>query len=185
MAFGQYQITTSPSSHAVVDGSGTVVAVGRLLDGPTHTFSGGTSHWPRQREGHAPQRAVTQPRRSAGCSRPSPRETQGDSTRKKPSGQSAARVIPIRGRDHAKADGAALSSLTTVSRDKVLAFPPISSSLYPERLTELPRTRAELSDRPEGPGESASCPIPSSGSTARKEDSRSLTFDIIDGGWRT
>ncbi len=41
MAFGQYQITTSPSTHAVTDGSGTVVAVGRLLTGPTHTFSGG------------------------------------------------------------------------------------------------------------------------------------------------
>ena len=41
MAFGQYQITTSPSTHAVSDGSGTVVAVGRLLDGPTHTFTGG------------------------------------------------------------------------------------------------------------------------------------------------
>jgi opacity protein-like surface antigen len=41
MAFGQYQITSSPSSHSVTDGSGTVVAVGHLLDGPTHTFSGG------------------------------------------------------------------------------------------------------------------------------------------------
>ena len=41
MAFGQYQITTSPSTHAVTDGAGNVVAVGRLLDGPTHTFTGG------------------------------------------------------------------------------------------------------------------------------------------------
>lgn len=41
MAFGQYQITTSPTTHAVTDESNTVVAVGRLLDGPTHTFSGG------------------------------------------------------------------------------------------------------------------------------------------------
>ncbi len=41
MAFGQYQITTSPSNHAVTDGAGTVLAVGRLLDGPTHTFTGG------------------------------------------------------------------------------------------------------------------------------------------------
>jgi hypothetical protein len=41
MAFGQYQVTTSPSTHVVTDGSNTVVAVGRLLDGPTHTFMGG------------------------------------------------------------------------------------------------------------------------------------------------
>jgi hypothetical protein len=41
MAFGQYQITTSPSTHAVTDGAGNVLAVGRLLDGPTHTFTGG------------------------------------------------------------------------------------------------------------------------------------------------
>lgn len=39
MAFGQYQITTSPSLHAVVDGAG--VSSGRLLTGPTHTFSAG------------------------------------------------------------------------------------------------------------------------------------------------
>jgi hypothetical protein len=41
MAFGQYQITTSPSQKAVTASDGTVLAVGRLLDGPTHTFSGG------------------------------------------------------------------------------------------------------------------------------------------------
>jgi hypothetical protein len=41
MAFGQYQITTSPSQKAVTSSDGTVLAVGRLLDGPTHTFSGG------------------------------------------------------------------------------------------------------------------------------------------------
>jgi hypothetical protein len=41
MAFGQYQITTSPSQKAVTADDGTVLAVGRLLDGPTHTFSGG------------------------------------------------------------------------------------------------------------------------------------------------
>jgi hypothetical protein len=41
MAFGQYQITTSPTTHAVTDATNTVVAVGRLLDGPTHTFTGG------------------------------------------------------------------------------------------------------------------------------------------------
>ena len=41
MAFVQYQVTTSPSTHAVTDASGTVVAVGRLLDGPTHSFTGG------------------------------------------------------------------------------------------------------------------------------------------------
>ena len=42
MAFGQYQITTSPSQKMVTASDGTtVLAVGRLLDGPTHTFSGG------------------------------------------------------------------------------------------------------------------------------------------------
>lgn len=42
MAFGQYQITTSPSQKvAFADDGVTVLAVGRLLDGPTHTFSGG------------------------------------------------------------------------------------------------------------------------------------------------
>ena len=41
MAFGQYQITTSPSQKAVTASDGTLLAVGRLLDGPTHTFSGG------------------------------------------------------------------------------------------------------------------------------------------------
>lgn len=41
MAFGQYQITTSPSNHTVTDESGNVLAYGRLLEGPTHTFSGG------------------------------------------------------------------------------------------------------------------------------------------------
>ena len=40
MAFGHYQITSSPSSHAVTSG-GTVVAAGQLLVGPTHTFSAG------------------------------------------------------------------------------------------------------------------------------------------------
>jgi hypothetical protein len=42
MAFGQYQITTSPSQKMVTSSDGqTLLAVGRLLDGPTHTFSGG------------------------------------------------------------------------------------------------------------------------------------------------
>ena len=41
MAFGQYQITTSPSNDVVDDDAGTVLAAGRLLEGPTHTFSGG------------------------------------------------------------------------------------------------------------------------------------------------
>ena len=41
MAFGQYQITTSPSNKAVTDDAGTLLAYGRLLEGPTHTFSGG------------------------------------------------------------------------------------------------------------------------------------------------
>jgi hypothetical protein len=41
MAFGQYQITSAASQRAATDGAGNVVAVGRLLDGPTHTFTGG------------------------------------------------------------------------------------------------------------------------------------------------
>jgi hypothetical protein len=41
MAFGQYQITTSPGQGFVTDQTGAVVASGRLLQGPTHTFSGG------------------------------------------------------------------------------------------------------------------------------------------------
>lgn len=41
MAFGQYQITTAPSSDFVSDDDGNVLAAGRLLEGPTHTFSGG------------------------------------------------------------------------------------------------------------------------------------------------
>jgi hypothetical protein len=41
MAFGQYQITTSPGPTTVSDGAGNPVAFGRLLTGPTHTFSGG------------------------------------------------------------------------------------------------------------------------------------------------
>jgi hypothetical protein len=41
MAFGQYQVTTSPGEGAVRDPEGNIVAVGRLLSGPTHTFSGG------------------------------------------------------------------------------------------------------------------------------------------------
>jgi hypothetical protein len=41
MAFGQYQITTSPGTGFVTDDAGAVVASGRLLSGPTHTFSGG------------------------------------------------------------------------------------------------------------------------------------------------
>jgi hypothetical protein len=41
MAFGQYQITTSPGQGSVTDQTGAVVASGRLLQGPTHTFSGG------------------------------------------------------------------------------------------------------------------------------------------------
>jgi hypothetical protein len=41
MAFGQYQITTGASNHTVDDATGAPVAFGRLLDGPTHTFSGG------------------------------------------------------------------------------------------------------------------------------------------------
>ena len=41
MAFGQYQITTSSPTKSVSASDGTPLAVGRLLDGPTHTFSGG------------------------------------------------------------------------------------------------------------------------------------------------
>jgi hypothetical protein len=41
MAFGQYQITTSPGNAVVSDADGNPVAFGRLLSGPTHTFSGG------------------------------------------------------------------------------------------------------------------------------------------------
>lgn len=41
MAFGQYQITSAASQRTATDASGTVVAVGRLLDGPTHSFTGG------------------------------------------------------------------------------------------------------------------------------------------------
>ena len=41
MAFGQYQITTSPGNSVVTDSDGNAVAFGRLLTGPTHTFSGG------------------------------------------------------------------------------------------------------------------------------------------------
>jgi hypothetical protein len=41
MAFGQYQITTGASNDTVEDATGAPVAFGRLLDGPTHTFSGG------------------------------------------------------------------------------------------------------------------------------------------------
>ena len=41
MAFGQYQVTTGSSQKAVTASDGTVLAVGRLLEGPTHTFSGG------------------------------------------------------------------------------------------------------------------------------------------------
>jgi hypothetical protein len=41
MAFGQYQITTSPSNDTVRDDAGNFLAFGRLLEGPTHTFSGG------------------------------------------------------------------------------------------------------------------------------------------------
>jgi hypothetical protein len=42
-AFGQYQITTGPSTHGFVDqvGKSTFVTFGHLLDGPTHTFSAG------------------------------------------------------------------------------------------------------------------------------------------------
>lgn len=41
MAFGQYQITSGAGATAVSASDGTVLAVGRLLTGPTHTFSGG------------------------------------------------------------------------------------------------------------------------------------------------
>jgi hypothetical protein len=41
MAFGQYQITTSPSDDVVRNDQGNILAAGRLLDGPTHTFTGG------------------------------------------------------------------------------------------------------------------------------------------------
>ena len=41
MAFGQYQITSAASQGSVTASDGTVLAVGRLLQGPTHTFSGG------------------------------------------------------------------------------------------------------------------------------------------------
>src|SRR6476620_5207099 len=41
MAFGQYQITSAASQRTATDGAGNVVAVGRLIDGPTHTFTGG------------------------------------------------------------------------------------------------------------------------------------------------
>jgi hypothetical protein len=41
MAFGQYQITSAASQRTATDAAGNVVAVGRLLDGPTHTFTGG------------------------------------------------------------------------------------------------------------------------------------------------
>lgn len=40
MGFGQYQITTSPATHATTDVGGGV-AFGKLLTGPTHTFSAG------------------------------------------------------------------------------------------------------------------------------------------------
>ena len=41
MAFGQYQITTSPGNGVVADADDNAVAFGRLLTGPTHTFTGG------------------------------------------------------------------------------------------------------------------------------------------------
>jgi hypothetical protein len=41
MAFGQYQITTTPSLQAFQVNGGDVVAFGRMLSGPTHTFSAG------------------------------------------------------------------------------------------------------------------------------------------------
>ncbi|HKT59055.1 MAG TPA: hypothetical protein VJQ46_03330 [Gemmatimonadales bacterium] len=41
MAFGQYQITSAAAQQKAHDAAGNVVAVGRLIDGPTHTFSGG------------------------------------------------------------------------------------------------------------------------------------------------
>lgn len=41
MAYGQYQITTGAANDTVEDATGAPVAFGRLLEGPTHTFSGG------------------------------------------------------------------------------------------------------------------------------------------------
>ena len=41
MAFGQYQITTSPALHALRVQGGQVIATGRMVSGPTHTFSAG------------------------------------------------------------------------------------------------------------------------------------------------
>ena len=41
MAFGQYQITSSGGQKVATASDGTVVGVGQLLDGPTHTFTGG------------------------------------------------------------------------------------------------------------------------------------------------
>lgn len=41
VGFGQYQITTGQAVDVVTDETGAAVAVGRLLQGPTHTFSGG------------------------------------------------------------------------------------------------------------------------------------------------
>jgi hypothetical protein len=41
MAYGQYQITTGASNDTVEDATGAPVAFGRLLQGPTHTFTGG------------------------------------------------------------------------------------------------------------------------------------------------
>ena len=41
MAFGQYQITSAASQQRAFDGANNLTAVGRLLDGPTHTFTGG------------------------------------------------------------------------------------------------------------------------------------------------
>jgi hypothetical protein len=41
MAFGQYQITTSPSLQALQLSNGDILAFGRMLTGPTHTFSAG------------------------------------------------------------------------------------------------------------------------------------------------
>jgi hypothetical protein len=41
MAFGQYQITTTPSLQMLQTSGGDVLAFGRMLSGPTHTFSAG------------------------------------------------------------------------------------------------------------------------------------------------
>src|SRR6476646_8014648 len=41
MAFGQYQITSAASQQRAFDGANNLTAVGRLLDGPTHNFTGG------------------------------------------------------------------------------------------------------------------------------------------------